>query len=191
MRERTRTLAFGGLFTALVAAGAFIQIPVPYLDYFTLQFFFVLLAGMILGPKRGAASVGCYVLLGLLGLPIFAAGGGIGYVLRPSFGFLAAFIVAAYGVGWIAERQKNMARGMLKAALLGLLITYGIGLLYKYLNFEFLFGNKNFPFCDFTFLFPVGSSGRSGALFFGCRDSAETTKDNRAYAIGGLRWRQN
>lgn len=56
MRGRTRTLAFGGLFTALVAAGAFIQIPVPYLDYFTLQFFFVLLAGMILGAKRGAVS---------------------------------------------------------------------------------------------------------------------------------------
>lgn len=142
MRGRTRTLAFGGLFTALVAAGAFIQIPVPYLDYFTLQFFFVLLAGMILGAKRGAASVGCYVLLGLLGLPIFAAGGGIGYVLRPSFGFLAAFIVAAYGVGWIAERQKNMARGMLKAALLGLLITYGIGLLYKYLILNFYLGTK-------------------------------------------------
>ena len=39
MHEKTRALAYEGLFTALVAAGAFIQIPVPYLDYFTLQFF--------------------------------------------------------------------------------------------------------------------------------------------------------
>lgn len=142
MHEKTRTLAYEGLFTALVAAGAFIQIPVPYLDYFTLQFFFVLLAGMILGAKRGAASVGCYVLLGLLGIPIFAAGGGIGYIVRPSFGFLAAFIVAAYGVGWIAKKQKNTMRGMLKAALIGLLITYGIGLLYKYLILNFYLGTK-------------------------------------------------
>ena len=142
MHDKTRTLAYEGLFTALVAAGAFIQIPVPYLDYFTLQFFFVLLAGMILGAKRGATSVGCYVLLGLLGIPIFAAGGGIGYIVRPSFGFLAAFIVAAYGVGWIAKKQKNTMRGMLKAALIGLLITYGIGLLYKYLILNFYLRTK-------------------------------------------------
>lgn len=58
------------MFTALVAVGAFIQIPVPYMDYFTLQFFFVLLAGLILGGNKGAISVGCYVLLGLIGIPI-------------------------------------------------------------------------------------------------------------------------
>ena len=52
-----------GMFAALVAIGAFIQIPVPYMDYFTLQFFFVLLAGLILGADKGAISVGCYVLL--------------------------------------------------------------------------------------------------------------------------------
>ena len=62
-----------GMFAALVAIGAFIQIPVPYMDYFTLQFFFVLLAGLILGADKGAISVGCYVLLGLVGVPIFAA----------------------------------------------------------------------------------------------------------------------
>ena len=60
-----------GMFAALVAIGAFIQIPVPYMDYFTLQFFFVLLAGLILGADKGAISVGCYVLLGLVGVPIF------------------------------------------------------------------------------------------------------------------------
>ena len=54
-----------GMFAALVAIGAFIQIPVPYMDYFTLQFFFVLLAGLILGADKGAISVGCYVLLDL------------------------------------------------------------------------------------------------------------------------------
>ena len=78
----TKNMVLCGMFTALTAIGAFIQVPVPYMDYFTLQFFFVLLAGLVLGGNKGALSVGCYVLLGLLGLPIFAAGGGIGYVLR-------------------------------------------------------------------------------------------------------------
>lgn len=44
----TKSLVLCGMFTALVAVGAFIQVPVPYMDYFTLQFFFVLLAGLIL-----------------------------------------------------------------------------------------------------------------------------------------------
>ena len=78
-------LALCGLFTALVAIGAFLQIPVPYFDYFTLQFFFVVLAGMLLGRSYGALSVGGYVLLGLAGVPIFAAGGGIGYVISNCF----------------------------------------------------------------------------------------------------------
>ena len=50
-------LALCGLFTALVAIGAFLQIPVPYFDYFTLQFLFVLLAGMALGSKMGAVRL--------------------------------------------------------------------------------------------------------------------------------------
>lgn len=61
----TVSMVLCGMFAALVAIGAFIQIPVPYMDYFTLQFFFVLLAGLILGADKGAISVGCYVLLGL------------------------------------------------------------------------------------------------------------------------------
>ena len=98
-----------GMFAALVAIGAFIQIPVPYMDYFTLQFFFVLLAGLILGADKGAISVGCYVLLGLVGVPIFAAGGGIGYIFRPSFGYLVGFIVSE-PVGTITPYRKAAAK---------------------------------------------------------------------------------
>ena len=82
---KTRSMVQCALFAALVAIGAFIQIPVPYMDYFTLQFLFVLLAGMLLGSARGALSVSVYVLVGLVGFPVFAAGGGIQYIFRPSF----------------------------------------------------------------------------------------------------------
>ena len=55
-RLSTKSMVLCAMFTALVAVGAFIQIPVPYMDYFTLQFFFVLLAGLILGGNKGESS---------------------------------------------------------------------------------------------------------------------------------------
>ncbi len=129
-----RTLALCGLFTALVAVGAFIQIPVPFMDYFTLQFLFVILAGMLLGSKKGAVAVGTYVIIGLIGIPIFAAGGGPGYIFRPSFGYLLGFIAAAWVVGFVVEKRGNHSYGaMLLAALCGFLVTYAIGLTYKFL----------------------------------------------------------
>lgn len=129
----TKEMVLCGMFTALVAVGAFIQIPVPYMDYFTLQFFFVLLAGIVLGGKIGAVAVGVYVLLGLLGVPIFAAGGGIGYVLRPSFGYLVGFIVTAFVTGTLCRKVKNTYVGYLAACLAGLVVTYGIGIAYKFM----------------------------------------------------------
>lgn len=63
------------LFTALIAVGAFIKIPIPVVP-FTLQFLFTTLAGLLLGSKMGAVSVIAYMVLGLVGLPIFSEGGG-------------------------------------------------------------------------------------------------------------------
>lgn len=63
-------MIYCGLFTALIAAGAFIKIPVPVVP-FTLQYLFTMLAGLFLGSRRGMISVVAYMLLGLAGLPIF------------------------------------------------------------------------------------------------------------------------
>lgn len=68
-RCTTRDLVLFALFTALIAIGAFIRIPVPFCP-FTLQLLFTTLAGAILGGRRGAASVSVYVLLGLVGVPV-------------------------------------------------------------------------------------------------------------------------
>lgn len=133
----TKALVLCGMFTALVAIGAFIQIPIPYMDYFTLQFFFVLLAGMFLGGKRGAMAVGCYVALGLIGIPIFAAGGGVGYVFRPSFGYLLGFIVTAFVTGTICGKRKNSYGNFLLACIAGFVATYAIGIIYKYMILNF------------------------------------------------------
>lgn len=64
--SRTKEMVLFGLFTALIAIGAFIKIPVPVCP-FTLQLLFTTLAGLILGSRNGACSVGLYVLLGLAG----------------------------------------------------------------------------------------------------------------------------
>lgn len=94
---------------------------------------FVLMSGFLLGSKLGMISVGVYVLLGLFGLPIFAAGGGFTYVLRPSFGFLLTFILTAFVVGLLTEKTKKRTfLNYFVIALIGLIITYGIGLIYKY-----------------------------------------------------------
>ena len=134
MKQMTAVrMALCSLFTALIAIGAFLQIPLPNFDYFTLQFFFVLMAGMLLGARLGALSAALYVLIGLLGIPVFAAGGGISYVLRPSFGFLLGFIVTAFFSGW---------KTCFLAVLAGLLATYGIGLAYKYVILNYYTGTE-------------------------------------------------
>ena len=75
---KVKELVLFSLFTALTAIGAFIRVPVP-LCPFTLQLLFTTLSGLILGSRKGAASVAVYVALGLSGVPVFTQGGGPGW----------------------------------------------------------------------------------------------------------------
>ena len=74
MRVQTRMLALAALFAAVTAAANFIKIPVGVVPI-TLLFFATALAGVLLGPRWGAASQAVYVVLGLVGLPVFTGGG--------------------------------------------------------------------------------------------------------------------
>lgn len=130
--ERTRLLFRAALILALVAIGARIQIPLPYFDYYTLQFTFVLLGAVVLPPLYALGAVGGYVLLGLIGVPIFAGGGGIGYVVRPSFGYLLGFVVCAVTLSYLHLKYKiSTIKGYFGLNLLGIVITYIFGLGYK------------------------------------------------------------
>ncbi|MBP5294553.1 MAG: biotin transporter BioY [Lachnospiraceae bacterium] len=124
-------LAFTALFAALTAVGAFIRIPTPWLA-FTMQLLFVLMAGLLLGPLYGALSQLVYLLLGLIGLPIFTFGGCFSGIFQPSFGFLLGFIPAAAVTGAIARNSRNILRAFL-ACLAGLLMTYLVGIPYMWL----------------------------------------------------------
>src|SRR5690554_3306355 len=101
---KTRNMTLVSIFTALTAIRAFIRIPLPFVAI-TLQTIFVYMAGILLGKKLAALSQLLYVAIGLIGIPIFTEGAGPGYILQPSFGYLLAFIVAAYIIGLIMENR--------------------------------------------------------------------------------------
>lgn len=129
---KTKSIIYCGLFTALIAVGAFIKIPVPVVP-FTLQYLFTMLAGLLLGARLGSLSVFAYMVLGLAGLPIFTEGGGLWYVLKPSFGYIIGFVVGAFATGWIAEHMKEKTiLHYLFANLAGLMVVYAFGMIYYY-----------------------------------------------------------
>ena len=123
-----RKLVYTALFAVLTAVGAFLRIPLG-VSSITLQFLFTAMAGVLLGPACGALSQGVYVALGLIGLPIFTAGGGFGYVLQPTFGFLLGLIPAAAIIGAISRRSSSPLRLAL-ACLAGLAALYAVGVPY-------------------------------------------------------------
>ena len=101
--------------------------------HFTLQWFFVLLAGLLLDKKLSGTSVGVYLLLGLIGIPVFASGGGPSYLIRPTFGYLLGFAVAAYTMAWLCEQLRTSGfMNLLMVSVAGLLIYYGIGVFYYF-----------------------------------------------------------
>ena len=125
---KLRNLILTALFAALTAIGAFIRIPFAF-SSITLQFFFTAMAGVLLGACWGAASQAVYVLLGLVGLPIFTQGGGFSYVLQPTFGFLVGLIPAAWLIGYMS-RKKSGFWWLCLGCLAGLGVLYLIGMPY-------------------------------------------------------------
>lgn len=140
----TKEMTLCALFTTLIAVGAFIKIPIPVVP-FTLQFLFTMLAGLLLGGRLGALSVGLYAVLGLAGLPIFTEGGGLWYLVKPTFGYILGFILAAYVTGVCLEKSRDRSfMGILRLNLCGLVIVYAMGMIYYYV------------ICNFVIHTPIG-----------------------------------
>jgi len=120
------------LFAALTGVGGLIAIPLPFTPVpITLQTFFTFLAGAILGKYLGALSQLIYLLLGVVGLPVFAKGSsGIGVLLGPTGGYLIGFIPAAFLVGYLLERREKPSFGLIFLAMVvGVVAIYlpGVG----------------------------------------------------------------
>lgn len=133
---KTKYLILTGLFAALTAIGAYIHIPFPTVPI-TLQMFFALMAGGLLGKKYGFLSQVIYVLIGAIGLPVFAGGtGGVGILFGPTGGYIFGFLAAGYlaGIG----KQKFLNKSLFM--LLGLVVIYILGVsgLMIFAGLEFL-----------------------------------------------------
>lgn len=127
-----RNVSYIALFAALIAVLGL----VPKIDLMsgvpiTAQTLGIMLAGCVLGSRRGALAVGLFLLLAALGLPILSGGrGGLGAFMGPSAGFLIGFPVAAFTAGLIVERWR-VAIGIAAFAgsiLGGIVVLYAFGI---------------------------------------------------------------
>lgn len=137
---KTIDLVYCGFFATLMMIGANITSFVPFLTVggvpITLQTFFAVLAGLVLGKKRGAIACAVYMLIGLAGAPVFAKfNGGFSAILLPTFGFIATFILIAYVAGIIVEKYQTRT-AYIVAALIATIINYILGTNWMYAAYK-------------------------------------------------------
>jgi biotin transport system substrate-specific component len=127
-KDLLRQKVYAAMFGALTAVGAYISIPLQPVPI-TLQDFFTFLAATLLGGYTGALSQVIYILLGIIGLPVFAGGkAGIGVLLGPTGGYLLGYIIGAFVIGKIVQMRKEPGWAwIIMASLIGLLIIYTVG----------------------------------------------------------------
>ncbi len=117
-------------FAFLTALSSKLKIEIGFVPI-TAQTLIVILSGALLGSKKGALSQIVFLFGGLVGFPWFSRGGGIGYILSPTFGYIIGFVFAAYLVGWLCERgwDRNLKTAIL-AMFFGNIILYIPGLIW-------------------------------------------------------------
>lgn len=133
---KIKNLTSTAIFVCLMFAGAKISIPFPPVPL-TFQFMFCAMASLLLGAKYGTASQIIYILLGLIGLPVFSKGGGIGYIFEPTFGFILGFVFCALTIGLMTRSTKKLTLPrLILASTAGLVVLNIFGSAYFYLIFR-------------------------------------------------------
>ena len=140
-RGRIYDIVITALMTAVMCVASFITIPVGAVPV-TLQTFVVYIACAVLGTKKAVISVGLYLLLGILGLPVFSSfRGGIGVLAGATGGYILGFLLIALISGLIINLKKNSRIVMFFAFFSGTLLCYLAGTLWYVI---FYIGDKNF-----------------------------------------------
>jgi biotin transport system substrate-specific component len=125
--EKLRWMVLASLMAALTAVGAYIHVPIGPVPI-VLSTLFVLLSGLLLGSRWGLASMGLYLLVGAIGMPVFAGGkGGVAHFLGPTGGYLFGYALSAWVTGFISERSRGLLIIEIFAVLAGLFFIYGLG----------------------------------------------------------------
>ncbi|MFC4323487.1 biotin transporter BioY [Litchfieldia salsa] len=137
---RTIDLTLAGMFVALMAIGANITSWAPFLQVanvpLSMQPFFAILAGLLLGSRLGALSMTVYMFVGLAGAPVFAEfSGGLGVLIGSTGGFILSYIPTAYIVGKIIESSRKPTTTLfVTASFVGIIMIYLIGTNYMFLS---------------------------------------------------------
>lgn len=124
--NQLQMMVYSSLMAALIAAGAYIAVPIGPVPI-VLQNLFVMLAGLLLGCRWGLASVGLYILAGICGLPVFSGGGaGLGHFFGPTGGYLIGYLPAVFLIGLVSDKTKSLITRS-AALILGASLVYLIG----------------------------------------------------------------
>lgn len=127
-----RMMVFASLMTALIAIGGYLSFPIPLIPVpIVLADFFVMLAGLLLGAAWGSASVGLFLFLGALGMPVFAGGAsGVAVFFGPTGGYLIGYLLSAFVIGLVSGKGKASSVKDFIALLLGDCVLFGIGIVW-------------------------------------------------------------
>lgn len=170
-----RVLRIAGIVAgaALTALGARMAVPLPgTLVPFTFQVVAVMLTGVLLGSRGGAASQILYLAVGLAGLPVFAAGGGPAYLFGPTGGYLLAFPIAAAVAGHFATSDGLFVRALGLMLAVAVIHLGGMAWLGAIMGSEVAFATGVAPFLAgdvlkilLVLVIGAAAGGRSRKLF--------------------------
>ena len=125
--EKLRWTVLSSLMAAFTAVGAYIHLPIGPVPI-VLSTLFVLLSGLLLGSRWGLVTMGLYLLLGAIGMPVFAGGkGGLAHFLGPTGGYLFGYVLASWTTGLISERSRGTLILEIFAVVIGSLAIYSLG----------------------------------------------------------------
>ncbi len=124
-----REMILISLFAALTAISGYIFIPLPFSPVpITAQTLIVMLTGNILRPRSSAICMIIYLLLGLIGLPVFAGGSsGMGTLLGPCGGYLLSWPIAVLLISLLSSKTRPSFLRLFLINVLGIIIIYAIG----------------------------------------------------------------
>lgn len=127
IKSDTRKLVFCALFTALIAVLSQLQLPIGPVPV-SLATLGVMLCGLLLGWRFGALALGAYILLGAVGVPVFAGfQGGVGRLVGPTGGYIVGYLFYAMIAGMEIPRLRERFFGRCILLLLGTAVCYGLG----------------------------------------------------------------
>jgi biotin transport system substrate-specific component len=125
--EKLRMVVLASLMAALTAVGAYIYVPIGPVPII-LSTLFVILSGLLLGSRWGLTSMALYLLVGAIGLPVFAGGkGGFAHFMGPTGGYLFGYLFASWITGFVSERSGGRMILDIFAVIIGSVALYALG----------------------------------------------------------------